>query len=117
MKIQKITQLYTKQYSDPIRLNIGDQVVLGKEETIEKWKGWIWAVTEDKSNSGWIPIQIITFSADKKSGIIIDNYSAQELSVKVGDYVEMIKSLNGWCWVKNTVTNEEGWIPSECIEF
>lgn len=114
MKIIKIIQPYTKQYSNPILLNVGDVVFLGMEETEEKWKGWIWAELENQTNAGWIPKQIIKFSADGKIGKINKKYSAQELTVQVNDQVELLETLNGWSWVKNTITNEEGWIPSEC---
>lgn len=114
MKNIKIIQPYTKQYANPILLNVGDVVFLGKEETEEKWKGWIWAELKNKTNAGWIPKQIIEFSEDGLSGIIIKEYSAKELTVQMNDQVELLETLNGWCWVKNSKTNEEGWIPSEC---
>lgn len=117
LKINKaiIIKSYERQYLNPIVLDIGDKVLLGNEETEEKWKGWIWA--ESKNNSGWIPRQIIEFSSDQKSGIISKKYSAQELSVQKYDSVVIIESLNGWVWVKNILTNEEGWIPSECVSI
>jgi hypothetical protein len=114
LKISKaiIIKSYERQYLNPIVLDIGDKVLLGNEE---KWKGWIWA--ESEYNSGWIPMQIIEFSSDQKSGIISKKYSAQELSVQKYDSVVIIESLNGWVWVKNILTNEEGWIPSECVSI
>lgn len=115
MEITTVIKSYQKQYLDPIQLNVGDIVVLGKEETEEKWIGWIWA--ETKNNSGWIPIQIVFFSEDKKTGVILEYYSASELSIDLGDKLQVLKSLNGWLWVKNLETNEEGWIPSECIKI
>ncbi|MFC7774868.1 SH3 domain-containing protein [Flavobacterium sp. GCM10027622] len=115
MKIFRITQAYTKQYTNPILLNVGDVVFLGMEETEEKWKGWIWAELSDRSNAGWIPNQIIQFSENKKTGIIVKKYSAQELTVQKDEQVELLESLNGWSWVKNNVSQDEGWIPSECI--
>jgi hypothetical protein len=114
MKIIKIIQPYTKQYSNPIILKVGDVVFLGKEETEEKWKGWIWAELENQINAGWVPKQIIELSADGKRGTIIKKYSAKELTVQINDQVELLETLNGCCWVKNNKTKEEGWIPSEC---
>ena len=115
MEIAIVIKSYLKQYSDPIQLKIGDTVVLGKEEIEEKWKGWIWA--EFKNNSGWIPIQIVSFSENKKTGVVLEDYSALELSIDLGDELQVLKSLNGWLWVKNLQTKEEGWIPSECIKI
>ncbi|MCL9804135.1 SH3 domain-containing protein [Flavobacterium amniphilum] len=111
----KVIQSYQEQYLNPIILNVGDKVVLGNEETEENWKGWVWA--EIKNNSGWIPMQIVEFSFDRKSGIIKKDYSAQELTVIVNDIVILIESLNGWLWVKSCQTNKEGWFPSECVDL
>lgn len=105
----KVKKEYRSQYKDPLVLNIGDVVTLGKEETEEKWKGWIWA--EHNSRSGWIPLQIIEAMPESK-GKIKENYSAKELDVKKGDVVVSIKEINGWLWVMNE-RNEEGWIPAE----
>ncbi|MGL4599865.1 MAG: SH3 domain-containing protein [Bacteroidia bacterium] len=114
MHVFKILKAYTTQYHKPIILNIGDVVLLGEEEKDEKWKGWIWA--EHGEDKGWIPIQIIEISSDKKQGIVLNFYSAQELDVEENDLVEKIKSLNGWTWCKNMRTQKEGWIPDEIIE-
>lgn len=113
MKIFKIIKAYQIQYENPIILNVGEKVKLGKEETEEKWKGWIWA--ESKTNKGWIPIQIIEFSDDRKTGVVSQSYSAKELNVGIDDEVAKIKSINGWCWAKNVKNEEEGWIPDEVI--
>jgi hypothetical protein len=114
MKTHKILKEYKAQYENPIVLNVGEKVNLGEEEKEEKWKGWIWA--ESNTNKGWIPIQILEMSNDRKTGIILEFYSAKELTVKEGDIIEKIKSLNGWTWSKNIKTENEGWIPDEVIE-
>ena len=114
MKTYKILKEYKTQYENPIVLNVGEKVILGEEEKEEKWKGWIWA--ESKDNKGWIPLQIIEINLNNKTGKIIEFYSAKELDVEEGDFIEKIKSLNGWTWAKNIRTTEEGWIPNEIIE-
>lgn len=111
MEVFKILKTYKTQYENPIILNIGEIVKLGEEE---KWKGWIWA--ENKTNKGWIPIQILEISQDKKTGKILEYYSAKELNVEQGDTIKKIKSINGWTWSKNIKNNNEGWIPDEIIE-
>jgi hypothetical protein len=115
MKRVKVIQSYQTQYLDPIQLSVDDFVYLGQEEVEEKWKGWIWAECKKQNKSGWIPIQIIEFSLDKKTGKILNKYSAKELTVSIDDEVEIIENLNGWTWVRNCNTKEEGWIPSEII--
>ena len=114
MKTYKILKGYKTKYENPIVLNVGEKVTLGEEEKEEKWKGWIWA--ESKISKGWIPIQILEISEDKKTGTILEFYSAKELNVEKGDFIEKIKSLNGWTWSRNLKTKDEGWIPDEIIE-
>lgn len=105
----KIKENYRTKYTDPITLSAGDTVLLGKEETEEIWKGWIWA--EHKGKSGWIPLQIVEKEKDGR-GRITQDYTARELDVSKGDKVIVLKELNGWLWVMN-VQKQEGWIPSE----
>ena len=114
MKAYRILKDYKIQYETPIVLNVGEKVNLGEEEKEEKWKGWIWA--ESENNKGWIPKQILEISDDKKTGTVLEFYSAKELSVNKGDLIEKIKSLNGWTWSRNLKTENEGWIPDEIFE-
>jgi hypothetical protein len=114
MNEHKILKSYSTKYTNPIILNIGETVKLGKEEQSEKWKGWIWAESGD--NNGWIPKQILDISKDGKYGNVLEFYTAKELDVKEGDIVQKIKSLNGWTWSKNLSNDNEGWIPDEIIE-
>jgi len=106
----RILRSYATQYHNPIILREGDRVVLGEEETEEKWKGWIKAAHDNIS--GWIPKQIV-HAQPGGTGIITEYYSAKELDVEAGDEVEALKELNGWLWVKHMRTGEEGWIPKE----
>jgi hypothetical protein len=108
-----VIQSYAIQYGNPITLQVGDAVILGEEEKDPKWKGWIWV--ENATHKGWIPIQILEISPDRKTGKVLGDYTAKEVDVEKGDTVTKIKTLNGWCWVKNERTNEEGWIPEEII--
>lgn len=110
----RIIKQYISPYTNPIRLETGETVILGDKEAEEKWKGWIWA--KSKTNEGWIPVQIVEFSEDGKTGIIKENYSAKELNVEAGDEIIKIRSLNGWTWSEKLKDQEEGWIPDEIIE-
>lgn len=113
MHYRKVKSAYKAVYTNPIVLNKGDKVTLGREEESEKWKGWIWAETDD--NKGWIPKQIVD-SAGESKGIITAFYTAKELNAEAGDEVEIIKELNGWAWVKNISSHSEGWLPLEILE-
>ena len=112
MEIQ-VKKPYKTEFINPLHLKKGDEVVLGEEEKKEQWKGWIWATFNNIS--GWIPKPIVKNISDNR-GVILDNYSAKELDVDVGDRIYILKELNGWFWVRHSKTNEEGWIPKEITE-
>ena len=105
-----VTTSYLSKYKDPIILDKGYVVKLGEEETVEKWKGWIWATHENVS--AWIP-KLIVETGDEKTGIITEYYTSKELNVNEGDIVAQLRELNGWLWVKKADSEEEGWIPKE----
>lgn len=115
MEIYRIIKNFETKYQNPIILNKGEKVNLKDREKEEKWKGWIWV--ENKINEGWAPEQIFEFSEDKKTGIVLEFYSAKELNVKKGELIEKIKTLNGWTWIRVLKTKNEGWIPDEIIEI
>jgi hypothetical protein len=113
MKKCKVLKGYKTKYTNPIKVKMGDLVLLGKEEAEEKWKGWIWAETLDQK--GWIPMQNVSIALNKKQGIILEDYSAQELTVIRSSFVYKIHSLNGWSWCKYAASGEEGWLPNEIL--
>jgi hypothetical protein len=105
------------EYPDPIRLSAGELVTLGERAPEENWKEWIWA-EKASGQGGWIPhqlIELVSVEAGIQRGISKEDYSADELNVDKGDAVIKIKSINGWTWVRNINTGQEGWIPDEII--
>lgn len=102
------------EYPNPLKLTKGELVKLGEYAPEENWKDWIW--TENAQQEGeWVPIKLIAVSIDSNQGTVLEDYSAKELSVVIGESFEKIKSLNGWSWVKRISNQEEGWIPNEII--
>jgi hypothetical protein len=99
---------YATQYHDPIVLKQGEVVVLGAMSTEPQWPNWIWATFEGKS--GWIPVQIVS-----AEGQVLEDYSAQELDVAVGDELELLRPLNGWFWALHLGRNQLGWVPEENV--
>ena len=114
---------FRTEFYNPIVLQKGERVIIGEEST-ETWPNWVFCTKadgsladdgkEDGSRQGWVPKQIIHFST--QYGEILENYSAQELDIDEGTVVEGIRELNGWLWVRNTSTNEIGWVPMENLK-
>nr|WP_278249026.1 SH3 domain-containing protein [Paenalcaligenes suwonensis] len=46
----------------------------------------------------------------------LEDYTAQELNVRVGEIVAVLKHLNGWMWCKNLLTQQSGWVPTASLE-
>jgi hypothetical protein len=109
-----VIKAHRTEYPNPIYLEKGELVILG-EESDKSWPNWVFCRKTDGSNEGWVPKQIIRYKNSK--GEIIEDYSAKELNIDVETIVEGINELNGWLWLKNTKTNELGWIPIENLKL
>jgi len=103
----KVIKNHKTNYPNPISFKSGDIVSVGISDS--KYKGWV-RVTTSSGNVGWAPEQYINISANP--ALAICDYSANELTTKVGEILELIHVLNEWAWVENS-NGELGWIPCE----
>lgn len=114
--IYLVTKTHKSNYPNPIRLSRGQCVLVGEMyQGDEGWDNWIYCRTIGENLSGWVPAQIIANKG--KLGLILENYTAKELDVNDGDKLLKIKELNGWYWVKNLGTFEEGWVPKNNVKI
>ena len=113
-----VIENYRTEFPNPISLKQGEKVLIGEdpypEMNPDTWVNWVYCIKEDGSNAGFVPEQIIR--KEDKNGIILEDYSAKELDIDKGTIVEGIRELNGWLWLKNTVTNEIGWVPMDNLK-
>jgi hypothetical protein len=107
-----VTERHETEFTNPIMLTAGEKIIIG-EESSEQWLNWVYCTKNDNSNAGWVPKQMINYADE----IILENYSAKEMTVEKDEIVEGIKELNGWLWAKNKQTSEIGWIPLENLEI
>ena len=109
----KVIKERKSDYPNPIEVKKNEIVSVGKEYTEnDNWQHWIECINKEKI-SGWVPKQILKIEND--SAIVLEDYSANELNIRIDDKVEVLKILNGWAWSRNS-DNELGWIPLENIE-
>lgn len=97
-------------YLDPISLDKGDSVSLGRED--DEYPGWIWTIARD-GKSGWVPIELLAI--DGKIAIAKQAYDARELDMAAGVEVKVLRELNGWAEVSDDA-GRCGWIPSSTLE-
>jgi len=98
----------------PLIITKGTRVKVGrKSDDGESWPNWIYCSSLDGISEGWTPEQIIKI--DGENGIVLEDYSAQELGVKKSEMVEGHKELNGWVWCSKLCGSEKGWLPKEKI--
>jgi uncharacterized protein YgiM (DUF1202 family) len=97
---------YQAQYPDPIVLDAGDTVALGK--TDPEFPGWIWATSVGNGKSGWVPESFLARAGDEARSL--REYSARELDVREGDLVSVLEELSGWARVESE-SGLTGWVP------
>ena len=109
----KVIKERKSDYPNPIEIKKDEIVSVGEEYVDNKnWSNWIKCTNKDNV-SGWVPKQILKI--DKNLARVLEDYSANELNINVGEEIEVIKILNGWTWSKN-FNDELGWIPLENIK-
>lgn len=115
MKTYKVTKSRKTGSPNPITLRSGEEVLCIQESTKEDgWEGWILCRTND--NEGWIPHQIVTLN-DKK-GKIIEDYSAEEFDLEVGEILISGKEMNEWIWChKESNPGKMAWAPLDHLEW
>ncbi|MDR0879179.1 MAG: hypothetical protein LBN09_00575 [Clostridioides sp.] len=79
-----------------------------------EWADWLWCIAQNDL-SGWVPKQILNtieiISTEKQKAIVLENYSANELSVDEKEIVIGSRIMNGWLWCWKENSDIRGWIP------
>lgn len=103
---------YSPEYPDPIKVLPGEKVRVGRED--DEYPGWKWCHTAD-GRAGWVPVELLLPMDEEAQATVLQPYSAQELSVRMGEEVEIEEARHQWLLVRNT-RGERGWIPASHIE-
>lgn len=112
--VASVTVPYERPYEDPISLKAGERVLIDPEKTKETdIPGWSWCTGPD-GRQGWVPNGWLTHQ-DGAAHIVRD-FSALELTLRVGDLVTLHQSESGFVFV----THEDGsvgWVPDACLQL
>jgi uncharacterized protein YgiM (DUF1202 family) len=106
----KIIREYMPEYPDPIEVVAGERVSVGNEDA--EFPGWVWCRSSD-GREGWVPAELL--SSEGSDAIILENYSARELAVQLGEEVIVEAVRHEWLLVRST-RKERGWIPASHAE-
>jgi uncharacterized protein YgiM (DUF1202 family) len=99
-------------YPDPLVVNAGEEVTIGREDT--EWVGWLWC-TNAAGKSGWIPKRYIEQTNDGNKGKLLLNYTTAELPVQTGEILTLHYEESSWYWATNAA-GDHGWVPTTCVE-
>ena len=115
--IHRVIAAHHSEFPDPITFTKGTTLTVGaKYAGPEGWDNWFFCTLPTHSG-GWVPSQIIARTSDAPShGMALEDYTAQELNVRAGEIVAVLKHLNGWMWCKNLLTQQSGWVPAASLE-
>lgn len=94
----------------PIRLEVGERVVLGERDS--EWPAFVFVTAQN--GSGWIPERHV--DRQGASGVITEAYDTTELATDEGEELEVLHEdlASGWLWCRAT-TGREGWVPERSL--
>lgn len=101
---------YEGSCPNPITGKEGDVFLLGGRHDAN-YPEFVWATAAD-DRCGWVPKSFLRQNGD--FGRLLRDYTARELTVDLGEMVEILEEVGGWLWV---ATNDgyQGWIPSRSV--
>jgi hypothetical protein len=109
MKILKVIKNHKSELQVPLIAKKGE-IVEGQERETE-WKGWLWC----RNTSGvhaWVPKAYLESTSESGHFQFLQDYTARELTVEIGQEVIVLDEESGWAWVR-TPLGDEGWVPLE----
>ena len=104
----RVMKCHEPETDKSIQLKQGERVIPGEQATY--WQNWTHCTTPGGEQAGWVPAQILKETAE--GTIVTEDYNAFELTVEMGQVLELARELNEWGWCRTT-TGAAGWVPME----
>ena len=112
-KHYRVIEAYQSPYPEAIIFNKGECVIIGKEFTDDPdWKDWVWCDGEH-DNQAWVPKQYLDIEGN--TGRFTTDYNALELSVEVGETLNIYEIVNGFGMAEKP-NGERGWVPLKNLQ-
>jgi len=108
-KVGIVTLPYRSTSVDPIVMKAGDYLQVEDRQT--EWAGWVWCV-HPNGKSSWVPKKFLQREGD--TAYATRDYDATELTVEVGQKLEILGEEAEWYWCK-TEAGDYGWVPVENV--
>jgi len=106
-----VAREYRCAYDEPLTLRRGD--IVRCEQRDSEWPGWLWC-DDGRGRGGWVPESWVQRDAADRCTLLRD-YCAAELTVSIGDVLEVLFTESGWAWARGA-HGGTGWVPLDHIE-
>jgi hypothetical protein len=108
-----VRERYDVAYSNPIKLQVGDKVLIEKLETNPEWLGWVFC-RDQNGVGGWVSEKYLRASGN--IAVVKQSYDASELACETGEKLISYYQEFGWAWCKNRI-GSTGWVPCRSLEW
>lgn len=102
---------YEDKDSDPLFLQVGDQVSIGIADAT--WPGWVWA-ENGNGRKGYVPMEILE-PLDDSRFVAKEAFDPKVLTLKRGDALESLRQIHRWHWCQNQ-RGEQGWVADYLLK-
>lgn len=108
----RVVQAHKDCCPDSVSGNEGDVFLLGGRHSAD-YPDFVWATAAD-NRCCWIPKAFLQQDGD--FGRLVRDYIAREVTVAMGDMVEILEDIGGWLRIA-THDGREGWIPAKSVTY
>lgn len=101
---------HVSEFPEPLTFSKGAVLSVGERyEGPEDWNDW-YSCTTPGQQPGWVPSSVLEFLDDGRARALED-YTARELDVHIGETVLGSRVLQGWVWCQRPDASASGWVP------
>lgn len=105
---------HQSEFPQPITFVTGTSLQVGAcYDGDEEWEHWFFCEACGQQG-GWVPAQVIDMTSPGH-GVALEDYTARELDVEIGEHLTGTRQLNGWVWCQRQ--DDTGWVPLRNLQL